>query len=642
MLRLTFSSAYLAIASATLPLCASRVVHSFPRCTPQERIASQLLATVPVRYLGPTAPQNTEDGLTPRPHRSSLPRSSTSPAPGSFSGTQTSGSHLDLRKTSVFAQRAGRLLHHISGGSLRSQIIRATAATAEPGSSPQDAASLRSTTPPVMTQTQTQSYTLAPPKSSKRISPMTRSSKSRSGASGGTDSSGVVDPELGSGRPSSLSAAVAAAGGRSPDWLESTPPPLPTSPPHERMAVGLLWNVPARSRKTSQSPGASQDSALLQKPDSRSSERPRAGSFPFRGVAATSATNPLLTPPIEASERSSILTRRWQVSDTRTETSAPSTDPASTTLSHRSVDSLRRAVDDVPPTPERRALEALNPRQSSIMEELIDDESASRSHEAEGLTDTGPSTTYDSAAVEERTDHAVDLGSQADDEGDETDPAALEVLRQAKAGESIDLSHSVDVDARPKWAVEREKERECCARLAAGSALISGPVERKNKQWRPLEEVDEDELKTVLDERGFPRATKGRRAPSREERFAQKLKERERQRAKRSRLDKVQDGDAPRQNPFLPHRAPGGVPAGSSAGENSYSGSDPRTSDTGPSVIGTGLGERGGVRGPSLDAESVVRKAARIATDAASHKTGSTKDSSLSGGSQGTFGERVK
>jgi hypothetical protein len=34
------------------------------------------------------------------------------------------------------------------------------------------------------------------------------------------------------------------------------------------------------------------------------------------------------------------------------------------------------------------------------------------------------------------------------------------VLRQAKAGESIDLSHSVDVDARPKWAIEREKERE--------------------------------------------------------------------------------------------------------------------------------------------------------------------------------------
>jgi hypothetical protein len=145
----------------------------------------------------------------------------------------------------------------------------------------------------------------------------------------------------------------------------------------------------------------------------------------------------------------------------------------------------------------------------------------------------------------------------------------------------------------------------------------------------------------VLDERGFPRTVKGRRAPSREERFAQKLQERDRQRAKRSRLDKLHDGDHPRQNPFLPPKALTGA-LDSSAGDMSHSGSDPRTSDTGVSVLGTGIGERGGVRGPSFDAESMARKAARIAADAASHKTGSTKDSSLSGGSQGTFGERAK
>jgi hypothetical protein len=459
----TPSSAYLAIASATLPLCASRVAHTFPRSSPEERIASRLLATVPVRYLGSVEPPATEDRLTQRPHRSSLPRSSTSPAPGSISGTQTSGSHLDLRKTSGFAQRAGRLLHHMSGGSLRSQIVRATAAAAGPGGAQHDSASARSTTPPVVViQAQPQSYTLAPPKGNRRISPMSRSSKTRSGGSGGTDSSGVVDPELGPGRPSSLSVAVAAAGGRSPDWLDLAPPPLPTSPPRERMAAGLLWSVPARNRKTSQSsPRGSQDSALLHPAESRSPERPRAGSFPFRGAAASSATNPLLTPPIEVSERGSILTRRRQVSDTRTEALAPSTDPASTTLSHRSVDSLRRAVDDVASTPQRRALEAPDSRQSSIMEELIDIAPAGRASGTEELSDTGPSGSYESAAMETRSmEHTVDPGSQADDEGDETDPAALKVLRQAKAGESIDLSHSVDVDARPKWAIEREKERE--------------------------------------------------------------------------------------------------------------------------------------------------------------------------------------
>lgn len=81
----------------------------------------------------------------------------------------------------------------------------------------------------------------------------------------------------------------------------------------------------------------------------------------------------------------------------------------------------------------------------------------------------------------------------------------MTILREAAEGPPINLSHDVSPDERPSWAIEAERQHSNLKALSA-----------------PIEEVDEDVLREYLDDRGFPRIVRAAKQ-SKEEQFIRGL-----------------------------------------------------------------------------------------------------------------------